>query len=183
MKTRVSYGAHSKAMLVLGLPLIGSNLAQTMLHVSDTVLLGWYGVHELAAVVLAASFFFVLFILGSGFGIAVMGMIASALGRDDEVQVRRDARMGLWLSILFGLATIPAFWWSGPILRSVGQDPRNAALAQDFLRIAGFGIIPALLVMVLRSYLAALEKTQVVLWVTVVGVVVNFSVAWALIFG
>ena len=41
-----------------------------------------------ASVVLGTSYFFVLFILGSGFGIAVMGMVASALGRGDETQVR-----------------------------------------------------------------------------------------------
>ena len=44
--------AHARATLALGLPLIGSHLAQMALHVTDTVMLGWYGVNELAAVVL-----------------------------------------------------------------------------------------------------------------------------------
>src|SRR5690606_31509147 len=94
MSTAVSMtnGAHLRAMLSLGLPLIGSHLAQFLLHVTDTVMLGWYGVTELAAVVLGASVFFVVFILGSGFGIGVLGMVASALGAEDETQVRRDAR-------------------------------------------------------------------------------------------
>jgi multidrug resistance protein, MATE family len=183
MTVRLSYFAHCRAILTLGLPLIGSHLAQMSLHVTDTVLLGWYGVRELAAVVLATSFFFMLFILGSGFGIAVMGMVASAVGRQDEVQVRRDTRMGLWLSILYGMAIVPVMWWSAPILRFAGQDPEVARLAQDFLRIGGWGIVPALLIMVFKSYLAALEKTQVVLWVTLAAVVVNFAIAWVLIFG
>ncbi|HQY45062.1 MAG TPA: MATE family efflux transporter [Paracoccaceae bacterium] len=178
-----SYVVHARTLLALGLPLIGSHLAQMALHVTDTVLLGWYGVNELAAVVLGTSFFFVLFILGSGFGIAVMGMVASALGRGDETQVRRETRMGLWLSILYSLLTLPAFLWSGQILSAVGQRPEVAALAQDFLAIAGFGMAPALLVMVLKSYLAALEKTQVVLWVTLAAVGVNLAIAWLFIFG
>lgn len=178
-----TYPAHARALLALGLPLIGSHLAQMALHVTDTVLLGWYGVNELAAVVLGTSFFFVLFILGSGFGIAVMGMVASALGRGDETQVRRETRMGLWLSILFSLLTLPAFLWSGAILSALGQKPEVAALAQDFLSIAGFGMAPALLVMVLKSYLAALERTQVVLWVTLAAVGVNLAIAWLFIFG
>ena len=183
MEKTLSYSAHVRALLVLGLPLIGSHLAQMALHVTDTVLLGWYGVDALAAVVLGSSYFFVLFILGSGFGIAVMGMVASALGRGDETQVRRETRMGLWLSILYSLLTVPAFVWSGPILRHLGQQPEIAALAQDFLRIAGWGMAPALLVMVLKSYLAALERTQVVLWVTLAAVGVNGVLAWLLIFG
>lgn len=183
MKISPSYVVQAKDLLVLGLPIIGSHLAQMLLHVTDTVLLGWYGVNELAAVVLGSSMFFVVFILGSGFGISVMGMVASALGRGDETQVRRETRMGLWLSILYSLLIVPLFWWSGSILLAAGQKPEVAALAQDFLRIAGFGMMPALLIMTLKSYLAALEKTQVVLWVTLAAVLVNLVVAWAFIFG
>ena len=151
MIKRTTYPAHARATLALGLPLIGSHLAQMALHVTDTVLLGWYGVNELAAVVLATSTFFVTFILGSGFAQAVMPLVAQALGRADETQVRRDTRMGLWLSIAFGAVTYPLFWWSEALLLALGQKPEVAALGQDFLRIGGLGMIPALLVMVLKS--------------------------------
>ncbi|WP_050526034.1 MATE family efflux transporter [Pseudorhodobacter aquimaris] len=174
---------HARALLTLGLPLVGSHLAQMMLHVTDTVMLGWYGVLELASVVLGASLFFIIFILGAGFGQAVMPMVAQALGRGDEVQVRRDTRMGLWLSIGFGVLCYPVFWWSGSLLLALGQKADVSATAQVYLRIAGLGMIPTLLVMSLKSYLAALEKTQVVLWVTVAAVVMNAGVNYALIFG
>ena len=183
MTIRLSHAAHARATLSLGLPLIGSHLAQMSLHVTDTVLLGWYGVTELAAVVLGASSFFVIFILGSGFAQAVMPMVAQALGRGDEVQVRRDTRMGLWLSVGFGVVCYPMFWWSETILLALGQKPEVALLAQDFLRIAGLGMVPALLVMALKSYLAALERTQVMLWTTLIAALVNLVLAWALIFG
>jgi MATE family multidrug resistance protein len=174
---------HARAILALGLPLIGSHLAQFGLHVTDTVMLGWYGVLPLAAAVLGASSFFVMFILGSGFAKAVMPMVAAAQARGDEVQVRRVTRMGLWLSILFGVLIYPVFWWSEAVLLALGQKPEVAALAQEYLRIAGLGMIPSLLVMVLKSHLAALERTQVVLWVTVAAVPLNAAVNWALIFG
>jgi len=183
MTPAVTYPAHARATLVLGLPLIGSHLAQMALHVTDTVLLGWYGVTELAAVVLGTSTFFVIFILGSGFAQAVMPLVAQALGQGDETRVRRDTRMGLWLSIGFGVLCYPLFWWSDPLMRAVGQQPEVAILVQEFLRIAGLGMIPALLVMAFKSYLAALECTQVVLWTTLAAVGVNGMLAYALIFG
>jgi MATE family multidrug resistance protein len=179
----LTYTQHARATLVLGLPLIGSHLAQMALHVADTVMMGWYGVTELAATVLGASSFFVIFILGSGFAQAVMPMVAAALAEGDETQVRRDARMGLWLSIFYGLACYPLFWWSGSVLLALGQKPEVAALGQDYLRVAGLGMTPALMVMALKSYLAALGRTQVVLWVTLGAVVLNVGVNWALIFG
>lgn len=183
MTQNTSYPAHARATLALGLPLIGSHLAQMALHVVDTVMLGWYGVAELAAVVIGGSSFFVVFILGSGFAQAVMPMVAASLGEGDETQVRRDTRMGLWLSLGYGVLTYPLFWNSGAVLLALGQKPEVAALAQDFLRVAGLGMVPALLVMALKSYLAALERTQVVLWVTLAAVGVNGVLNWFLIFG
>jgi multidrug resistance protein, MATE family len=183
MTPPLTYAAHARATLWLGLPLIGSHLAQSALHVTDTIMLGWYGTTELAAVVIGASAFFVVFILGAGFAQAVMPMVAASLGRGDEVQVRRDARMGLWLSIAYAALTYPLFWWSAPILLTLGQKPEVAALAQDYMRIAGLGMIPALVVMTLKSFLAALHRAKVVLWVTVAGVVLNAALNYALIFG
>lgn len=183
MAIRQTYRRHAIAVLGLGLPLIGSHLAQMALHVTDTIMLGWYSVEALAALVLGTTLFFTLFILGSGFAQAVMPIVAHAVASGNEAEVRRSARMGLWLSIVFGLAVMPFMWWSAALLVAIGQKSEVAALAQDFLRIGGAGMIPALFVMVLKSYLAALHRTQVVLWVTLAGVVVNAAVGWVLIFG
>jgi multidrug resistance protein, MATE family len=183
MNARQSPLTHARATLALGLPLIGSHLAQFGLHVTDTIMLGWYGVVPLAAGVLGSSTFFVIFILGSGFAKAVMPLVATALGQEDEGQVRRVTRMGLWLSILFGLFCYPLFWWAEPILLALGQKPEVAELAGVYLQIVGLGMIPALFLMVLKSYLSAVERTQVVLWVTVAAVFVNAALNWMLIFG
>ncbi|MCU0829672.1 MAG: MATE family efflux transporter [Tabrizicola sp.] len=174
---------HARETLALGLPLAASSLAQMALHVTDVVMMGWYGVLPLAAVVLGASSFFIVFVVGSGFAKAVMPMVALALAQGDETQVRRDTRMGLWLSILYGVALYPVFWWSGPILLALGQSPGVSAVAEEYLRIAGLGLVPALCVTVLQSYLSAFGRTQVVLVVTLLAVAVNIAVNWALIFG
>ncbi|HMS93922.1 MAG TPA: MATE family efflux transporter [Tabrizicola sp.] len=183
MTEGISNTIHARETLRLGIPLIGSSLAQMALHVTDTVMVGWYGVVQLAAVVLGASSFFIVYVVGSGFAKAVMPMVAAALGRGDETQVRRDTRMGIWLSIAYGLLVLPIFWWSGPILLALGQDAEVSAIAQDYMRIVGFGMVPALVVTVLQSYLSALHRTQVVLWVTLASVGLNIAVNWALIFG
>lgn len=183
MTQTMSKSTHARETLVLGIPLIGSSLAQMALHVTDTVILGWYGVASLAAVVLGASSFFIVYVVGAGFARAVMPMVAAALGRGEEAQVRRDTRMGLWLSIAFGIVVLPIFWWSGPILLALGQNPEVSAIAHDYMRIAGFGMVPALAVTVLQSYLAALHRTQMVLWVTLAAVGLNIVINWALVFG
>ena len=182
-RAAMSFAQHLRATLVLGVPLAGSHLAQIALHVTDTVLLGRYGTPELAAGVISTSTFFILFILGAGFGKAVMPMVATALGAGADDQVRRATRMGLWLSILFGVAIYPVLWFSGPLLRALGQTEEVARLGQEYMRIAGLGMIPALISMTLTSLLSAVGRTGVILWVTLASVVLNFVLNYALIFG
>jgi MATE family multidrug resistance protein len=172
-----------RPILALALPLVGGHLAQFAVGLTDTVMIGWYGVEELAALVLASSYHFAIFVMGSGFAWAVMPMVAAAAGTADDRQVRRVTRMGLWISILFGLAALPLYLWSGPILRALGQDPEVAANAQIYLRLIAIGLIPSLLVATLRSYFAALGRTQIVFWVMLATAVLNAGLNWALIFG
>lgn len=179
----MTYGGHVRAVALLGLPLVGGHLAQFAIGLTDSMMLGWYGVEELAAVTLAGSYFFVLFLTGAGFGLAVMPMVAAASAAGDETSARRVTRMGLWLSVLYSAAAMPLLWGSEAILLQMGQKATVAADAGRYLRVAGWGLFPALLVMVLKSYLAALERTQIVLWITVLAALVNAVANYGLIFG
>lgn len=174
---------HLRRTLVLGLPLVGSQVGQVMIGLTDTLMLGRYSVEALAASTISHSAFFTLFVLGSGFAVACMPMAASALGQDDEVQVRRVARMGLWLSVLTGLVMMPLFYWSEPVLLALGQTPEVAMGGQAYLRIAGWGMVPALLLATFRSHLSALERTRIVFWATLAAAGLNVVVNWLLIFG
>lgn len=183
MENAPSPKSHLRAILILGLPLVGSHVAQFSINLVDAVMLGWYGVDELAAEVLAGTMFFVLFIVGSGFAFAVMPMVAEAEAAGDLQRVRRVTRMGMWLATGFGLLAMPVFLFATPILIALGQNPDIAELAGQYLTIIGWSIFPALLVMVLKSYLAALERTRVVLLITLAGLALNAVLNYALIFG
>ncbi|SDD82903.1 multidrug resistance protein, MATE family [Paracoccus isoporae] len=177
------YRPHLAATLSLGLPLVGGHLARMGINITDTVMIGQYGVVELAALVLATSVLFILIMLGSGFGIGVMGLLATANARDDTTEVRRATRMALWWSAIHAVLIMPLLWYSGPILLALGQGDEISALAQQYLRIAGWGAGAVLWSMVLNSYLAAMERTQVVLWLTVAGIPLNVLMNWIFIFG
>ncbi len=183
MTTAKQFRAHLGAHLTLGLPLIGSHVAQMAIGMTDTIMLGWYDVEALAALVLANTFYIVVFLFGSGFAFAVMPLVSSAAEQDDETRIRRVTRMGLWVSAGFALAVLPVLWFSAPLMKAMGQEPVLAEGAQTYLRIMGWGIIPALAVMVLKSYLSALERARVQLIVVIAAAVANVGVNYLLIFG
>ncbi|MEM6376266.1 MAG: MATE family efflux transporter [Pseudomonadota bacterium] len=183
MRVPLSYSAHMRASLRLGLPLVMSHVAQMSIRLSDAIMLGWYSVEALAAEVLGGTLFYVLFIIGSGFAWAVMPMVAEAQANGDETRLRRLTRMGGWLSVIFALAVLPLMLFAAPLFRALGQDPALSELAGEYTAIVGFTLLPALLVMVLKSYLSALERTQVVMWITLAALPLNVMANHILIFG
>ncbi len=178
-----TYPQHTRAVLKLGLPLIASNLAQFAIHMTDTIMLGWYDVTALAAVTIASTMFFVLFIVGAGFGFAVTPLVAAAAEAGDTQTARRATRMAVWLSIFYGVAVSIPFIFSERIMLAIGQDPVVAAASQDYLHIAVLGMVPALIVMAFKSFLAGLEHTAIILWSTIVAALLNVVVNYLLIFG
>ena len=177
------WGRHFRATLTLGVPLIGAQLAQLGIHTTDVVILGRLGAAHLAAIVLSSQFFFTIFILGSGFANAVMPMVAQAYGRGDTVSVRRSVRMGMWVVLIYAAFVSPIFFNAERILLYAGQKPDVAALAGSYLKIAQWGMGPALLFMTLRGLVSAHGRAGIVLYITIVVLTVNAILAYALVLG
>ena len=180
---RASVGGQARALLSLGLPLIGSHIAQVLIGVTDTVMLGWYDIIDLAALSVSGPIFYIVFLFGSGFAWAVTPMVATALSQDDERQVRRVTRMGLWLSAFFGLLITPLFFFSEAIFLAMGQEVDVARQAGLYMPFLGLGLIPALLVQVLKSYLSALELTRAILLAVIGSAILNAIANYLFIFG
>ncbi|WP_236045135.1 MULTISPECIES: MATE family efflux transporter [Pseudooceanicola] len=179
----MTYRQHLSAILILGLPLAGSQLAQMSLSLVDAVMLGWYDTTTFAAETLGGSFFMVLFLACTGFAAALTPLVSAAEGRGEHTTARRVTRMSLWLSLLAGAGCLPILLNAEPIFLLLGQKPEIAHLAGQYLSILSWGIFPGLATMVLRSHLAALERTRVVLVAMLVAVLVNGAGNYLLIFG
>lgn len=175
--------SHFVQTLVLGIPLIGAQLAQLGINVTDVFIMGRLGTAELAAMVLASQYFFTLFIFGSGFATAVVPLAAHAVAQDDKMQVRRSVRMGLWIVFGFSALTIPGIYHAESVLVFAGQDPHIAKLAGDYLHVAGLGMFPGLAFMVLRSFLSAVGRAGFILYVTLIILVFNAVCAYSLVLG
>ena len=162
-----------RSLLVLGVPLIGAQLAQMLINVVDTVMMGWLGTRELAAGTLAFQIFFILWMFGSGFAFAIVPLAATAIGRGDEVTVRRHVRMGMWVQCAYFAVIFLPMGYVREILIAFGQEPVLAGLAQDYMDIAKWAILPSLLLMVLRSFATALEHARIILVITLFSAVLN----------
>ena len=174
-----------RATLALAWPLILTNIAQALIHVTDVVLLGWAGSSVLAAGTLGVNVYFAFLIFGIGLVTASAPMIARELGeRSHSVRdVRRTVRQTMWAATALAVPVMAVLWNTSAILVAIGQDPKLAEAAQTFVRALQWGFLPYLWYLVLRSFISALERP---LWSFAIGlaaVVYNAVINYGLIFG
>ena len=175
--------SYIRSLFLLSLPLIGGHIAQILIGVGDTLIVGRYSTESLAALVLGTTIFFIIFIFGAGFSFAVVALVSTAKSESDAVKIRRITRMALWLSFAFGLFVFPIFLFSETVLLFLGQELNLAILASDYLIFSGIAMFPALSASVLRCYLAGLEYVKVTFYISMLAVLLNLLVNYLLVFG
>ena len=178
-----AWASDIKGTLVLGLPLAGAQIAQMAINTTDVLMIGRLGAEELAATVLAFSFFMLVWFFGMGILQAAIPISARALGQRMIRDFRRTVRMGFWVAVLYCIPIWIVMFQTEAILIILGQDPKLAAMAGDYMRVLQWTLLPALLIIAVRSFLTVLEHTQIVLWATLAGAVVNAILDYLLIFG
>ncbi|WP_029060638.1 MATE family efflux transporter [Labrenzia sp. DG1229] len=169
--------------LSLGMPLAGAQLAQMAINTTDVLMIGRLGAVELAASVLAFNFYMLLWFFGMGILQAVIPFAARALGQRKPRELRRAVRMGFWVSVLFCIPVWIVLFFIESILLLMGQKQELAELAGIYMRVLQWTMLPALLIMAIRGFLTVMERTQVVLWATIAGAIINAILDYLLIFG
>lgn len=188
---RPGWAAEARATLALAGPLVLTNLSQMAMVLTESMLLGRLGTDALAAGVLGSSLFFAL--LAPGFGLALAAAplqahyrgtarLPGGAGRGWMRGMRRTTRAALWACLLAILVTWPLMWESAWVLRMLGQDPALAQMAQDYARGAMLGMPTFCAFVVLRGFLAAMERPAAAMWVSLGAVALNLPIAWLLIF-
>jgi MATE family multidrug resistance protein len=143
------------------------------------------GARELAASALAVNLYSVFLFTGLGLVTAAAPLIAAELGaRKHSVrEVRRTVRMALWAAFLFTVPAMALLWQSETILLALGQDPQLSRQSAEFMRALQWALFPALVIVVLRNFVAALGHPGLPLIVTLLGIGANILGNWALIYG
>src|SRR5918997_1740681 len=182
---RSAWTAELRATLALSWPMILTNLAQSAPTTIDVVMIGWLGSDALAAGALGTNLYFAFLIFGIGLVNATSPLIAEELGRRRHSvrEVRRTVRQGFWASITVAVPIWIVSWNGEWILLAMGQEPLLAQQAGDYMRALQWSLLPFLLYLVLRSFLAALERPGWPLVIGLLAVPVNFVAAYALMLG
>ena len=175
--------SHFLESLRLSIPLIIAQLAQFGLGLTDTVMVGWYGTTELAALTLGHACIFFIYITLSGFALGVLAKVSQAYGNKDIISIRFNLRMGIWLVFGFSLLGLIIASNIKTILIYLNQEPRLINVINDYVSIIRWMIPFILLTFVFKAFLISIKKEKTVLTISIFGLAVNIILNYILIFG
>jgi multidrug resistance protein, MATE family len=190
--SRRAWRAEAWATLALAWPMALTNLSGIALLLTDTVLVGRLGTEALAAVTIGGNFYWALQAPTFGLALAAAPMLAQARGAGRRLdgprrgwmrEMRRSARQALWAVMALTVPTWAVLWNAETLLLALGQEPVIAALAGDYLRAFMWGMPFFGAFVVLRGFLAAMERPRPALLVAFLGVGANALLVWSLVFG
>ncbi|MCP5152926.1 MAG: MATE family efflux transporter [Ectothiorhodospiraceae bacterium] len=171
------------ALLRLGVPLAGANLAELGMVVTDMAIVGRLGPVELAAVGLGGGI--LVDVTGVLMGVVtVVGvLVAEAHGAGDRARVAAVTWQSVAIAVVLSAAPTLLGLHLARLLAHAGQSPEVLVAAEAYLRGLVWFVVPAMVYTVLFDVLLALGRTRVVFLVSLGAVLLNAVTSWALVFG
>lgn len=159
-------------------------MAQNVINVTDTAFLGHVGEIELGASALGGMFYFVLIMLGLGFGTGMQIIMSRRFGEDNTKELGRTFAHGNYFMLPLALASfLFMLFFARPILSVVIQSENIFNASLSFIEYRMFGIFFAFGQVMFRAFYVSIASTRVITWSTVVMAVVNIILDYGLIFG
>ncbi len=167
----------------LSFPIALTQLGEIAMMTTDLAMIGRLGDAAIAAAALGQIVLFVAFVAGLGIISAVAPLAAQAYGAREPRMVRRALRVGLWVAVLLGVPLTFVQMHGETLLLLAGQEPKSAALAQQYLFGLGWSIVPAWSYMAFRNFMSAVNRPAPALWVMAAAIPLNAFLAFGLING
>jgi putative MATE family efflux protein len=168
----------------IALPLMASNLVQTLYNLADAFFLGKLGEAELSAPTIAFPIIFFLILFGIGFSMAGTTLIAQAKGKGDDGRV--DFYLGqsaVILTVTSLLIAVTGVVVTEPLLRLLQTPQEVYVFTRDYTMIIFAGLPFMFGFLILQSAMQGIGRTMIPLWVQLGTVALNIALDPLLIFG
>lgn len=167
----------------MSLPIILAELSQVGLGLIDTAMVGAISYKQLAASALVNSVINIPFVLGVGLALSISQNVSMAHGRRDAPLVSHYFYNGFWLCAFTALIIAVGLHAGSGIVFHLGQDAEVAALAQPYLHVIGWSLVPMLLFMAMRQFTDGLEHTRIGMILSIAALPTNAFLNWLFIYG
>lgn len=170
-------------LIKLGVPVLITQLGVIIVSFADTMMVGAYGLNELAASAFVNSLFLVTMVMLMGFAGGVTPLIGALYGRGENeeggLMLRASLVVNLAMSLIFTIVMGILYFF----LDYFGQDPELLPIAKEYYLIILFAMIPMAIFNCFQQTANGTTDTATPMWIILVSDVINVIGNYLLIFG
>jgi MATE family multidrug resistance protein len=171
------------ALLRLGAPMVATQFFIMAMGFIDTAMAGRYDSTHLAGVALGGSILWPVFMLTTGFTMAITPIVAQLRGSGAVQESGAQVRQGLWLGLAASALCVLVVTNAAPIFAFVEVEPAVRIVAQDYLDATAWGLPAVQIYIVLRYTAEGLGRTVPPMVIAGLALPVNAALNYVFIYG
>jgi MATE family multidrug resistance protein len=179
------YKQHYADNLLLAYPVVISQVGNTFVQMSDSVIVGHFAsTVSLAAVSLVNSIFVIPMVIGMGIAYGLTPLIAQHNSRKEMEICGKLLANSLFINIFIStILFICLYTGSVFVLVHLHQTPAVVEQAKPFLQLMGLSIIPLMIFHTFKQFAEGLGFTRQAMIISVTGNIINICVGIILVKG
>lgn len=178
--THEHWSIEARRLAALAWPVVLVSLNWTLLQVTDVIVVGLTGTHEVAGFGGSRAITFITLVASIGLLSGVLVFASRADGARDHAETGHVLRRGVLLAFLGGLVGMVLLWGlADPALRLVGVAESVRPIAADVVRIMAIAFPAQMVVIAASNFLEGISQPRRVMTVNLSILPLNAFLAWA----
>lgn len=177
----MNFKLYLKEILLLATPMIIGNLGHVLTGAVDVLVAAKHSVDTLAAIAIANSVIFTVFILGLGFLTGISILLSNYRG--EKQKTKKFFISGIALSQILAFLTWLVLVGITFLIPFFGFEKKLVYPIQEYMFITSFSIFGMFLYQAIKEFLQAHEIVNFPNFILLATVVLNFVLNWIFVFG
>ena len=178
-----SYFQTVRSLLKLGLPVLVTQVGIIVVSFADTMMVGVYGINELAASAFVNSLFLIAIVMLLGFAGGVTPIIGALYGKGDHKEGGLMLRAALLVNLAMAGIFIAVMGVIFFFLPYFGQDPELLPIAKEYYLIILPTLLPMAIFNCMQQACNGVTDTATPMWIILGSDILNIFGNYMLIFG
>lgn len=182
-RTIKSYIPFYKRNLNLAIPVMISQLGQSVVMLADSIMTGQLGTNALAATSFANAIFIIGFVLAQGIGFGATPLIGPQFASGNYKRAGVLFHHSIYLDMLAAFGVGGLMYIVSYFLDCMGQDEEVVKLAIPYYQVLVLSLIPYMLFLSFKQFMEGIGNTKYAMIITIISNIINIVFNYLLIFG
>lgn len=178
-----TYREEYRTLFLLGIPVLVTQLGIIVVSFADTMMVGAYGVDELAAAAFVNSLFVIPVVMQIGFAQGLTPLIGALFGKGEKERAGTTLHAGLQINVAVSLALTAIMGGLYFFLDLFGQPEEILPLVREYYLIILATMLPLMVFNAFQQTCNGVNDTAMPMWMILGANVLNIFGNWVLIFG